>query len=169
MACVQVEDKNAPGGERPAKGPTAQEFKFFVGDCDDVWWANQRAEGTHIDPRWSWDNASVHGGAITKEAWTKMLGPTCLEDHSGLPPYSPDMHSVIELAHARIMRPMQEWLDTKYNPGSMGMDDVLLELKAIFLRVITPDWVKNTTHRLYLDVLPAIIQAEGHYPPKSHR
>jgi hypothetical protein len=51
----------------------------------------------------------------------------------------------------------------------MGMDEVLQELKAIFIKVITPEWVQHTTHRLYLDVLPAIIQAGGHYPPKRYR
>jgi hypothetical protein len=115
----------------------------------------------------SLDNASVHGEEDSEE-WVNMdVRP---DQRTHLPPYSPDMHSVIELSHSQVMRRMQDYINDRRVPASEdSLPPYIDTLKTIFKETITSAWAQSTTHRLFTKVLPAVLKAEGAYPPKRLR
>jgi hypothetical protein len=156
--------RRAKGKTVAARGPTAAEFKNFIAGCRKAW----DELGEVLPPIFSWDNARIHGNVRDEEDGWGQLGIT-VQTHTQLPPYSPDMHSVIELSHARLMGEMQKFInDRKSGPDDElpAYTDKLLEL---FLATITPSWAKATTHRLFIDVLPAVLRGNGDYTPKHLR
>jgi hypothetical protein len=117
---------------------------------------------------WSWDNPAIHGKVLDGDSvWARMdITPA---QHTQLPRYSPDMHCVIELTHAHVMRHMQSFINVRKAQPQDSLNTYLAELKRIFHNKIKPAWVRKTTHRLFLKTLPAILEAQGQYPPKSCR
>lgn len=146
-----------------ARGPTEEEFKAFIRKCLKAWDDDARES---VPPIFSWDNAKIHR-SVRDDDWA--LQGISVQTHTLLPPYSPDMHSVIELSHARLVDAMQKFVNERVS----GPEDNLLvyteELKALFKSQITPEWAKATTHRLFIEVLPAVLEANGDYPPKHLR
>ena len=146
-----------------ARGPTEEEFKAFIRKCLKAW-DDDACES--VPPIFSWDNAKIHR-SVRDDDWA--LQGISVQTHTLLPPYSPDMHSVIELSHARLVDAMQKFVNERVS----GPEDNLLvyteELKALFKSQITPEWAKATTHRLFIEVLPAVLEANGDYPPKHLR
>lgn len=82
-------------------------------------------------------------------------------------PLSGDIQSVVELAHARLKGAMQKFIDSKVNEQRVSV--YIDELKAQFKVLITPEWVRETTHRLIVTVLPGVLKAGGGYGPKAER
>ena len=82
-------------------------------------------------------------------------------------PLSGDIQSVVELAHARLKGAMQKFIDSKVNEQRVSV--YIDELKAQFKVLITPEWVRETTHRLFVTVLPGVLKAGGGYGPKAER
>lgn len=157
------------GRKRAAAGPTKEEFKAVIRSCQRAWDAREQpgADGEREAPIWSWDNARIHGDITDGESWAD-LGITAL-DHTRLPPYSPDMHSVIELSHAHLMSAMQKYINGRQSGPEDDLVAYTSQLQKLFKEMITPEWVQATTHRLFLVVLPAILAAGGNYPPKQKR
>ena len=147
--------------ETKAGGPTGQEFKDFIRQVQAIWYGQQV-----LPPVWSWDNARIHG-AVAAGAWTD-LGITTA-NHTNLPPYSPDMHNVIETTHAIIMKHMQDFMNQRAPQPTDTLQIYTDQLQAIFKEHITPKYIKSLTHRLFSVTLPAIVEAEGHYPSKTQR
>lgn len=116
----------------------------------------------------SWDNASIHGN-VRKGQWDQD-GIT-VADHTLLPPYSPDMHNVIELCHANITRALQEEVNSTATAESPELDAPAwcAKLQQIFAQRITHEWVCATLKRMYAVTLPAILEAKGHWPSKEYR
>ena len=159
------------GGKRvAARGPTAEEFKAFVRQCLEAWKAQRSPREVifSMDPIFSWDNTRIHGNVLDADGTWPSLGITPAT-HTLLPPYSPDMHSVIELTHARLMEGMQQYINDREPTANDTLQGYLNVLQGLFKSLITKDWVQATTHRLFIKVLPAILEAEGGYPPKHLR
>ena len=154
---------------RPAKAPTGAEFKAFIRDVLRTWHKKEREAGRLVaDPILSWDNASPHG-KVREGEWAG-LGIDAHGTHMLVPPYSPDMHSVIELSHAEVMRGVQEFIRHRKGPKNRrGLQPYVDNLFEEFYTRITPEWVQKATHRLFIYVLPAILDAKGDYPPKQLR
>jgi hypothetical protein len=91
------------------------------------------------------------------------------DNHTQLPAYSGDAHSVIELSHAVVVREMQEFMRTHPSKTGDTLKMYTEELQRIFDECITPEWAVKTTYRLVCDVLPAIIAQKGGYAEKKFR
>lgn len=154
-------------GGKVARGPTAEEFQHFISECKTHWKLHCQEAGIEpIEPIFSWDNASIHGD-VEGGGWAEH-GITSAE-HTLLPPYSPDMHSVIELCHALVMVHMRRYIGKTIPTAKDSLEQYINQLRTTFHAHITPSWAQRTTHRLFWDVLPAILEHEGRYAPKSKR
>jgi hypothetical protein len=120
-------------------------------------------------PLLSMDNVRTH--CPGSEKWSKhLLFSKDLWPYGTLLPLAPksgDMHNVVELAHARIKRRMQAYIDSK--PADWPLRKYIDKLKRVFYTLITPEWVQKTTHRLLIKTLPAVLRAQGAYPAKCVR
>jgi hypothetical protein len=68
------------------------------------------------------------------------------------------------------MHYMQKFIDSSpVTPQLRTLAPYIAELRRVFRRHITPTWTRNTTHRLFMKVLPAVLEAIGDYPPKHLR
>lgn len=148
-------------GER-ARGPTKEEFRDFIEKVKQAWAQHREWQL----PLWSWDNASIHGKLDTSD-W-EGRGVSSLT-HTQLPPYSPDMHAAIEITHAQIMAHMQKFINQHRPQPTDTLQLYINQLKAIFAEHITPAFVSSLTHRVMLQTVPAILQANGGYPSKELR
>jgi hypothetical protein len=145
-----------------AGGPTGEEFKDVIRAVYKQW----REKGESVRPVWSWDNARIHGNVLNGD-WE--LEDISAGNHTQLPPYSPDMHSVIELSHALLMHFMQDFINKRRNVQGDSVPMYVAKMQELFYKHVTAPWAQKTTHRLFLKVLPAILDAQGQYPPKGLR
>lgn len=124
-----TQDKGT-GEDRLAKGPTAQEFTDVMQQVmadthvevetkhqDKLTWSGQVHKA-----KYSFDSARIHQSALNTrgdDGSPSMLSDVGFLPHMRiiLPPYSPDLHKIIEHAHARAMYHFRKWLyqdPTKY-------------------------------------------------------
>ena len=115
------------------------------------------------DPRYK----PIHRSVVDGD-WARPNGITP-ETHTLLPPYSPDMHSVIELTHAHLMLHFQTFINNRVQVQFDTLQPYLDELERLFNTLITHAYVWKLTVRVYKTVLPAIVQAKGAYPDKEDR
>lgn len=151
---------------KPARGPTAQEFRDFVRDVE----KEIRARGDTSKIIWSWDNPTIHG-SVEGGDWSTADTPVRVSaaNHTMLPPFSPDMHCVIETSHAIICGALQTYINTHPAPEQDSLQPYMDELTALFKAKLTPAWGVATVRRLFAVTLPAIVTAKGAYPMKSCR
>jgi hypothetical protein len=144
-----------------AKGLTRGEFKHHVQGIRAAW----LEAGGVGEPIWSWDNCRAHGNVLREEDGWPEEGITA-RNHLLLPPYSGDMHAVIENAHAllvKVVRPqINRMQDTTLPPYIEAM-------REAFFDNCTATWAHKTTQRLYLKVLPAILRAKGGWASRRER
>lgn len=145
-----------------ARGPTAKEFESFVRDVRSTW----DELGENVEPVWSWDNASIHRSVRNGDWHALDIGSN---NFTQLTPYSPDIHSVIEISHSMIMSEMRRYIRRHVVQEDEGLEPYGAAVQRIFLRAITPAYIKKLTHRLFFTVLPAIIERDGGWGPKHLR
>lgn len=150
------------GKSTVARGPTAKEFESFVRDVRKHW----TELGESVEPVWSWDNASIHR-SVQAGDWLPM--DINNNNYTRLSPYSPDIHSVIEISHSRIMGEMRRYIRRHVVEEGEGLQPYAAAVHRIFLRAITPEYIKGLTHRLFFKVLPAIIAGNGEFASKHLR
>ncbi len=156
----------------PAGGPTGEEVGDVVTQFQECY-NKKKAEynaahpGAEIEdePIWSWDNNRIHNAAAKR---LRELGIT-RGKQSGLPPLSPDMHSVIETCHGTVAAELQKFINLRTPQPGDTLQVYIDELYRIHERMITPQWVQHAVWRLFKDVLPAIIDCHGEYADKKHR
>lgn len=153
---------DAKGRPKNAKGPTEDEFRAFIKDCKAAWRSKEEDE----DAIFSWDNAGIHR-SVREGDW-EADGITT-DNHTLLPPYSPDMHSVIELCHARLSSHMTDFINARVGAPGDNLLAYTNELQSVFSSKITPEWVRATTHRLFTKVLPEILKVQGMFASKQFR
>lgn len=135
-----------------AEGPTAQEFS------DDVLLpttqvAELKLQALHqegsfssafiqgVKPMYSFDNASIHKAALTHgmvDEWGFNH-----QQRLSLPPYSPDMHRVIEHTHGTATVAFRRWLYE--NPAKTTAEEYKQAFKQIYNKV-------NNQASVYKDV-----------------
>jgi hypothetical protein len=91
------------------------------------------ASGVNI--LYSFDNANIHtcavrAGMLDFYGWTE-------DDRLPLPPYSPDMHRVIEHTHGTATAAFRKWLYE--NPDKRTVDDIKAGFEQVYREVNTPD------------------------------
>jgi hypothetical protein len=107
------QDKKS-GADRPAAGPTAAEFaEKVLGPTASV--AKKKLKGKGAAVMFSYDSARIHTSAtkLVDAATGKLLMAAYGFEESQrllLPPYSPDMHRVIERTHGTAVVMFEKWL-----------------------------------------------------------
>lgn len=164
---------------KPAGGPTAEEFADFIKDVDkemrariedpthahsihELWPHDD--DGNQLDPLYSYDNTNIH-----EAAWQFFGGMDILR--YPLPPYSPDMHKVIEHVHAIICTALRSWIthEEEHAPGEVVHGTLYMDkLTEIFNEKIQPSSIKKDCMSL-VATYRAIIHSDGSYPPKRFR
>lgn len=159
---------------KPALSPTAQEIQDLVKAVVAEIAAQTCAEGEEPDtlkpfpagfvPCISLDNAPVHTRA--KEAMVAQHMPCTFER---IPPYSPDIHKVIEHVHGIVQRAFQRNLLRR---SAENLPDTVPELfatmRSIFDRKVTTTLVRKDILSLQA-TLQAIIDNKGRYPERKLR
>lgn len=162
---------------REALGPTAREFaevvmkpiiqagrslqnnakykRYFPGDAETLY---------------SFDSARIHQAALVKDPnGTTLLTPYWFQEgvhRVPLPPYSPDMHKVIEHTHAVAEAKFGKWLmeDTKkYN-----IEEYKAKFEQIYRESCTHKVVAADVQTLH-DTYDAIVNVGGDWPVKEFR
>lgn len=107
------------------------------------------------------------GTSGPKSSWNE-LGIT-LANHTQIPPYSPDMHFVIESSHGLITTSLQKFVNDQPPQDGGPLDVYVAQLQKAFKEILTPDWGASTVRHLFRKVLPAVLSEKGDYPPKDSR
>lgn len=145
-----------------ARGITSEEFGDLVGRLQDKWdeLERQLPRGERDGkPIFSWDNCRAHGSVLDDETgWENYDILPC--EHTLLPRYSGDMHSVIEAAHGHLMKVVQPKVDAM---KATTLPPYIELTQKLFYEHCSVKWVQSTTHRLYITVLPGVLEAGGLY------
>lgn len=160
---------------RDARAPTAEEiqeivFKIWQALKQDPEWAARLVNGEL--PIWSLDNAPVHSKAL--EGWEDPHGWRMKLGIRGVlrcpPPYSPDLHQVIEHAHAITCDELYHRLAPKLQPGAeaVNVPQFWELLQASFYEKCTPDVIAGNVDWLP-HVWEAVEEAKGGWPPAKFR
>lgn len=108
---------------------------------------------------WSYDNDKIHQD-IVLQAQLKVGGRSRVP----LPPYSHDIHRVVEHTLGRIKRAFNLWLYS--HPAERKMTDYMDALKDIFFRTQTADMIDADVATLP-SVYRAIRKAKGDWPDRK--
>ena len=84
-----------------------------------------------------------------------------------LPPYSPNVHKVVENSHSNVCRELQNFINEHTPTTEDTLQLYITQLETLFYKVLTPAWGKATVKHLFAVTLPAILKADGGYPPPS--
>ena len=120
------------------------------------------------DITWSWDNAAIHG-SVEEGEWED--GPVRItpDNHTMLPPYSPDMHSMIEMSHALVCGELQKFVNNLKPSPNQPLQTYIDKLYEIFYQHCDQAWGRETLRRVFCTTIPAIIDAKGGWPDKAFR
>lgn len=152
---------------KPARGPTEQEYRLVIME------ARKKLIDMGMNPAhitWSWDNAAIHGSVEDGE-WEK--GPTRIttDNHTMLPPYSPDMHCMIEMSHAVVCKKLQKFVNELKSKSETlpNLQTYIDKLYEYFYETCDQAWGRETLRHVFCTTIPAIIDARGGWPDKSCR
>lgn len=154
---------------KAAKSATLEEVQDFVRDVQ----AKLRELFPDLGPEdwiWSWDNPRCHGRVGAGSAGSdpgdwERLGITTA-NHSGLPPYGPDLHNVIEQSHAILERALQ--VDINRNPDK-PLTFFIERLQYYFKEQLDRGWGERAVRRLFQVTLPEILRKKGFWGKKGTR
>lgn len=156
------------GKSVPSRAPAAAEIQAFIEETAAKLQAHPAVPASfkpHFKTLWSLDNAPVHGTAISSTWPTKPAG---LFGVVSPPPYSPDMHKVIEHVHAIVCTEFMDWIVKHPNVVYSTIEEYFDRLEHIFYTVITSESVRKDVASLQL-TYAKIIEAGGGYPAPQYR
>lgn len=157
-----------------AKGPTALEFLRDVlgpaikaGRLSLLQLLGKAKDGVQLEPLFSFDSAKIHKSALTRKfsGLHKKLG-WCIDMRFALPVYSPDMHRVIEHAHARAVLQFRQWLYE--NPREVTIGRYKTEFERIFRECCTPDIIAQDVAGLP-ELYKVVRARDGAWAPRQYR
>lgn len=158
-------------GDRLARSPTAEEIRDLLKTLSDMVRGLPEDKWPHDwEPVWSLDNATVHTAAV--QDWEECAAMGIIGRAVFVPPYSPDLHQLIEHAHANTVRHFKEKLVVRnQEPGGpyKTVADMFRDIKASFEEVNTPVAIAANLKKLLEVTYPAVIELEGGWPPASKR
>lgn len=166
------------GVTRLAKTPTAKEITDFLSDVEEAVQQMKCKPGEQPSsdkpfppdfvPLISLDNAAVHVKAI--EDYVKQSAdPTMARFRFSCspPPYSPDLHKVIEHVHGTVCTAFNKQLqDLKAEPKSIVQ--LYNKLEDIFYSMTTAASVQKDVDSLQ-ETFKQVIDLEGAFPPAKYR
>ena len=144
---ARIDDWRAPAGQNPSdKFPIPH--NFF--------------------PIWSLDNAPVHAKAYNDLTWKNK--PAGDFGHAQPPPYSPDLHKVIEHVHGTVCVKFREELDKMTHPLPT-IKEYFRKIQLIFYTSITAQSVQEDVRSLFgaEGTMMQIVGAKGGYPAAKYR
>jgi hypothetical protein len=157
-----------------AKGPTAFEFlRDVLGPA--VKAARLRLQhllgvakdGVQLVPMFSFDSARIHKSALGAQfAELQKKIKWCIGMRFALPVYSPDMHRVIEHAHARAVLQFRQWLYE--NPKEVTIGRYKAEFERIFRECCTPDIIAQDVAGLP-ELYKVVKARNGAWAPRKYR
>lgn len=155
-----------------AKGPTALEFvEDVLQPAVEV--AESRLapllgvgrDGEQLKPTFSFDNAKIHESGMTfEEALQKFNWSDDMR--FPLPTYSPDMHRVIEHAHARAVLQFGKWL--YQHPKEYTISKYKKEFERIFRECCKPSTIAADVKGLP-ELYKVVVQKKGAWAQKELR
>lgn len=166
------------GTQVEAKAPTAEEFttevmapllqKVETELLHNPLYRDHFKRGGKV--KYSFDNASIHTAALEKdEDGHSLLGELGFDEklhRLPLPPYSGDMHRVIEHTHGTAVRLFRNWLN--HHPGKLTIEEYKQQFEEIYSNCITKESVQKD-----VKTLPALYKwvadNAGNYPPAEMR
>lgn len=163
LACCWQRKKD----KRPAQAPTAEEFRWILQAIYDKVQEEYIPTGRlPRKPHYSFDNVSIH----ERSGWQLILSDN--DCRLPLPPYSGDLHRVVEHPHGTIAAELQRHLYR--NPGLLKARECQVATADIAQKVITPDSVMKDVmglKELYMAVGTSRAEGgcEGGWPNKRLR
>jgi hypothetical protein len=157
-----------------AKGPTALEFLRDVlrpaikaARLRLLRLLGVAKDGVQMEPLFSFDSARIHKSAISARfAWLHKKIKWCIGMRFALPVYSPDMHRVIEHAHARAVLQFRQWLYE--NPKEVTIGRYKAEFERIFRECCTPDIIAHDVAGLP-ELYKVVRSRDGAWAPRKYR
>lgn len=87
-----------------------------------------------------------------------------------VPPWSPDLHQVIEHAHANTVMKFRAWLDAHaHEPARSSVMEYVPEITDCFKAGNTQASIAAGVDKLQKVVYPEVITAKGGFIAKAHR
>jgi hypothetical protein len=155
-----------------AKGPTALEFlRDVLGPAIKA--ARMRLQrllkkakdGVQLRPLFSFDSAKIHKSALGAQfAELRKEYKWSMGMRFALPVYSPDMHRVIEHAHARAVLQFRQWLYE--HPAEVTIGRYKTEFEKIFRECCTPDIIAQDVAGLP-ELYQVVKARDGAWAPKQ--
>ena len=160
-----------------AKAPTAEEIKDIL---TTIWEKvkNHPNWPEGLGPCWSLDNAHVHKSALAswdhRNSWRHQRDiPGYVEK---LPPYSPDIHQVVEHAIGNMVtRYRQKLMDYICSTDAVYRSKLPMDvpghfqlLEECFMAANAGNTIADNVAKLMDQVVDVIIRGEGMYPPKKY-
>jgi hypothetical protein len=157
-----------------AKGPTRDEVRHLLMQASSKLEDHPRWPKSW-KPIWSLDNVSMHVAAAEEwhGAWRfnddgteKVLGEVLF-----VPPYSPDLHQVIEHVHANTCGMWKrELMHMPFESKTYGsVVEVFEHLQECFYHANTADTVAANIRKLCMETYPAVLALNGGWPPAKVR
>ena len=156
---------------RLAKGPTKVEIQDFVDDVHEVVVASQCGPGeqpssTHPLPHlfpaiYSLDNASINEPTAEWKASRKWFF------RHPLPPYSPDLHKVIEHTHTHVVAVFEGQLQSMARPAKT-IDEYSQMVLGIFKDQVKPQSIMADTRDLER-TCKEVLRLDGQLPAPDFR
>jgi hypothetical protein len=157
-----------------AKGPTAFEFlRDVLGPAIKA--ARLRLQrllgrakdGVQLEPMFSFDSARIHISALGAHfAEMHKQIKWCMGMRFALPVYSPDLHRVIEHAHARAVLQFRQWLYE--NPKEVTIGRYKAEFERIFRECCTPQIIAQDVAGLP-ELYKVVKARNGAWAPRKFR
>jgi hypothetical protein len=117
-------------------------------------------------PIFSMDNASVHVRLRDVFALGQLKMPKSSFDCSP-PPYSGDLHKVIEHVHGTLCSAFERWLERQTKMPDT-LEELYAKLEAMFYDIITPESVQKDVASLQ-DTFKEVIRLGGQNPARKFR
>ncbi len=155
-----------------AKGVTQEEWKDFMlalkaklaaelakPEQRAAWRKATGGTPEHCPPIFSFDNPTIH----TDPDNMAELGIVDDVSRQVLPPYSPDLHRVIERVHARVCQRFQKWVNA--DTQSYCMEGYCQALEYVFWKSEKPSIISADLEKIHL-LYEKVIELHGNRAPR---
>lgn len=156
-----------------AKGPTALEFvRDVLGPAVNATKSRLRPvlgtgkDGVKLKPTFSFDSAKIHESGMSLEDELRKFKWSSDAMRFPLPIYSPDMHRVIEHAHARAVLEFRRWL--YQHPREYTIGRYKSEFEKIFRECCKPKTIADDVGGLP-ELYKMVVQRNGCWAPCAMR
>jgi hypothetical protein len=117
-----------------------------------------------VQPIFSYDGARHH---TSNRLMAFLPAGYDTADNFPLPPYSPDIHRVIEHAHGRATSEFQKWVYSNNMPG-LTVDDYKREFESIYMKCCSAEVINADVEGLP-ELFDNIIENEGGWADAKYR